>query len=100
MDGARLEDEFSTRRLREFIPRDRTNLAEAQRSYMEQVTKEEVEQVKKEKEEVTRLWRLEGKHRMAEVDTNYGMADIIGPRFFYEEDEETEGMKTKKEMKK
>ena len=90
LDGARLEGEFSARRLREFIPRDGTDLAEAQRIYMERVTKEEVERMKKEKEEVINLRRAESERGEAEVNRNHSMVDIIGSGFFYEEDEETE----------
>ena len=43
LDGAKLEGEYSARRLREFVLREGTDLAEGQRVYMETIRKEEVE---------------------------------------------------------
>lgn len=43
LDGARLEGAFSMRRLREFTPREGTDLAEAQKEYMKRVAKKEKE---------------------------------------------------------
>ena len=45
LDGARLEGEYSTRRLREFVLCEGTELAEAQKVYMEKVKKEEAERI-------------------------------------------------------
>jgi hypothetical protein len=89
LDGAKLEGEFSARRLREFVPRDGTDLAKAQREYMKRVAEEEVERTRKEKEEVNNLRRKESECSITEVDTNHHIADIIGPGFFHEEEEET-----------
>ena len=88
LDGARLEGEFSARRLREFVPRDGTDLAEAQQEYMKRVTEEEVERMRKEKEEVNNLRRKESEGNITEVNANHHITDIIGPGFFYEEEEE------------
>jgi len=85
LDGAGLEGEFSARRLREFVPRKGTDLAEAQKAHMKRVAKEGEEQRKKEEKEVNDLRRTDNE-RAAEVE--YRMADIIGPDFVYEEDEE------------
>ena len=84
LDGAKLEGEFSARRLREFIPREGTELAEAQRVHMDRVNKEEAERAKREKEEVESLRRKENEGGMAEIVANHRMADIVGPGFFYE----------------
>ena len=43
LDSAKLEGEYSARRLREFVPHEGTDLAEGQRVYMETIRKEEVE---------------------------------------------------------
>jgi hypothetical protein len=84
LDGTELKGEFSARRLREFVPREGTDLAEAQKEHMKRVVKEEGERRKKEEEEVNNLRKTEGE-RAAEVE--YKWADIIGPDFVYEEDE-------------
>ena len=57
LDGAKLKGEFSAHRLREFISREGTELAEAQQVHMKQVNKGEAEQAKREKDEVEGLWR-------------------------------------------
>ena len=88
LDGAQLEGEFSARRLREFVPRDGTDLAEAQKTYMKRVVKEEAERTRKEEEEVNSLRKKESELSTTEVDANHHIADIIGPGFFHEEEEE------------
>jgi hypothetical protein len=89
LDGAQLEGEFSARRLREFIPREGTDLAEAQKEFMKRATEEEIERTRREKEEMDILRRTENN---PDRTMNHDMPDTIGPGFFYEEDEEiTEG---------
>ena len=71
------------------MPRDGTDLAEAQQEYMKRVVEEEAERTRKEKEEVNNLRRRESEHSpTAEVNAEHCMTDIIGPGFFYEEEEE------------
>jgi hypothetical protein len=89
LDGAKLEGKFSACRLREFVPSDGTDLAEAQQEYMKRVTEEEVERMRKEKEEVNNLQRKESECSIMEVNANHHIADIIGPGFFYKKEEET-----------
>jgi hypothetical protein len=87
LDDSKLKGEFSVHRLREFIPREGMELAEAQQVHMKWVNKEEAEWAKREKE-VEGLWRKE---------SECGMVDIVGPGFFYEGDgneEEIEGERT------
>ena len=91
LDGAKLEGEYSARRLREFVPCEGTDLAEGQRVYMERIRKEEVEQLRKEAEEVARLRARddEDRFRLELEKTNMAtMEDIIGPTFFYDEEAE------------
>jgi hypothetical protein len=87
LDGAKLEGEFNARRLREFVPREGTDLAEAQKAHMEQVAEEEEkERREKEKEKVDNLRKMESEHNTA---ADYNITSTNRPEFFYEEDEET-----------
>lgn len=91
LDSAKLEGEYSARRLREFVPRKGTDLAEGQRVYMERIRKEEVERLRREAEEVARLRARndEDRFRLELEKTNMAtMEDIIGPTFFYDEEVE------------
>jgi hypothetical protein len=99
LDGVRLEGEYSARRLREFVPREGTELAEAQRVFMEETKKEEEERRRKEIEDVVRLRRMDKEEvRRLQSDLQDGHAgteNIIRPNLFYEEEveevEEIEG---------
>jgi hypothetical protein len=59
LDGARLEGEYSARWLREFVPWEGMELAEAQKVFMEETKKEEEERRRKEIEDVVRLRRMD-----------------------------------------
>jgi hypothetical protein len=48
LDGAKLEGEFSARRLWEFVPREGTDLAEAQKVHMNRIRREEGERIERE----------------------------------------------------
>ena len=76
LDGAELKGEFSTQRLREFVPQEGTDLVEAQKAHMKWVVKEEEEWRKKEEEEVNNLWKMEGE---CTAEVEYKGVDIIGP---------------------
>jgi hypothetical protein len=67
LDGARLAGEYSARRLQEFIPREGTELAEAQKVFMERMKAGEAERRQKETEEVAelRMTEREGIERLA-----------------------------------
>ena len=90
LDGAKLEGEYSARRLREFVPREGMDLAEGQRVYMERIRKEEVERLRREAEEVAMLRaRDDDRFRLELEKMNMAtMEDIIGPTFFYDEEAE------------
>ncbi|KAF8234190.1 hypothetical protein L208DRAFT_1263156 [Tricholoma matsutake] len=94
LDGARLEGEYSARRLREFVPREGTELAEAQKIFMERTRKEEEKRRQKETEDVARLrWMDQEDAKRLEPDlqnTQAGTENIVRPTLFYEEDEAEE----------
>jgi hypothetical protein len=92
LDGARLEGEYSARRLREFALREGTELAEAQKVYMKKVEKEEAERIREEEEEVVKLRGMDqdGVKESEMGQAGAGMEDIVGPGFFYEDDDEVE----------
>ena len=85
LDGARLEGAFSARRLRGFIPREGTDLAEAQKEYMKRVEQKEKERAEKEKVEVDELRRTENSINRIKIRE---VPSIIEFEFPYEEEEE------------
>jgi hypothetical protein len=91
LDGAKLEGEFSARRLREFVPREGTDLAEAQRVHMSRIRREEGERIERERMEVD---ELRGKDQESittpNVDSEETNRSNIGPGFFYDDEEEGE----------
>jgi hypothetical protein len=92
LDGAKLKGEYSARRLREFVPCEGMELAETQRVHMKRIGKEEAEQLRKEAEDVARLRVTdEGDGKGLELETtNVNKENIIGPTFFYDDDDEAE----------
>jgi hypothetical protein len=88
-----LDGEFSTRRLREFIPRDGTELAEQQKEFMKQVKKEEMERRKEEEEMITKMQELGSESRERHGNDDSGLGGITeieldgnGQGFFYDKD--------------
>ncbi|KAF8225934.1 hypothetical protein L208DRAFT_1304444, partial [Tricholoma matsutake] len=89
LDGARLEGEYSARRLREFALCEGMELTEPQKVYMEKVKKEEAKWIQEVAEEVARLQRI-GRDEATELGiggTTARMEDIVRPGFFYEDEE-------------
>jgi hypothetical protein len=91
LDGARLEGEYSARRLREFVPREGMELVEAQKVFMEKTKKEEEERRRKEIEDVVRLRRMDKEDvrrlQSDSQDWHAGAENIFQPNLFYEEEE-------------
>jgi hypothetical protein len=85
LDGALLDGEFSARRLREFTPRDGTELAEQQKEFMKKVQEEEVERLKLEAETVEKL-RGSNNARQQRQTNDIDGHDGEEQGFFYDEE--------------
>jgi hypothetical protein len=89
LDGAKLEGEFSARRLREFVPREGTDLAEAQKVHMNRIRREEGERIERERMEVDKL-RGKDQESITTPNVEETNKSNIGPGFFYDDEEEGE----------
>ena len=98
LDGALLDGEFSARRLREFTPRNGTELAEQQKEFMTKVQEKEAERLKQEAEMVEKLRRSNDAGQQTQTDDadnhnggTMGLETMDEEQgFFYEEEEAPE----------
>jgi hypothetical protein len=89
LDGAKLEGEFSARRLWEFVPREGTDLAEVQKVHMNRIRGEEGERIERERMEVDEL-RGKDQESITTPNVEETNKSNIGPGFFYDDEEEGE----------